>query len=278
MALHLIMRPPSNALRRALSGHPQRSRIDPSRAVAQHEVYRQTLQAAGGGVVLLPPEPDLPDACFTWDTVLAFPAPSSIDRTALLCACRPAEPSRRPEVASVFACARHLAGPNVPILQIDAPGTLDGGDVITFDGRVAIGLSARTNAAGAEQLAQALERIGYEVFRCPVQRYLHLASAVCPVGGRQLIGTPLGFSFLDAGGVTGASINRIEIAEQDVVGANVLAVQGRCFLAAGVPAAAAALRQRGLAVTEVDLDDFTLADGGPTCLVAPVFTPANQEQ
>jgi N-dimethylarginine dimethylaminohydrolase len=98
------------------------------------------------------------------------------------------------------------------------------------------------------------------------------------VAGRQLIGTPLGFSFLEQGGVTAASIDRIEIAEQDVVGANVLAVQGRCFLAAGVPRATAALRRRGLTVTEVDLHDFTLADGGPACLVAPVFTPANQEQ
>src|SRR5436309_12390381 len=50
------MRPPSDALRRALSGHPHRDRIDPERARAEHTAYVRALEAATVAVTLLPPE------------------------------------------------------------------------------------------------------------------------------------------------------------------------------------------------------------------------------
>ena len=39
-------------------------------------------------------------------------------------------------------------------------------------------------------------------------------------------------------------------------------------MAAGYPRAAKLLREAGEDVVEVELDEFTKADGGPTCLVA----------
>ena len=123
------MRPPSDALRRAISSHPDRDRIDPERARAEHAAYVRTLEASGLAVTLLPPEADMPDACFTWDTILAFPQPGDASAV-LLVAARPGAPSRRPEVESVLVCARRLA-PGAEVVEIDDPGTLDGGDVIT---------------------------------------------------------------------------------------------------------------------------------------------------
>src|SRR5438093_6979034 len=166
------MRPPSDALRRALSGHPHRDRIDPERARAEHTAYVRALEDATVAVTLLPPEADMPDACFTWDTLLAFPSPGD-GKTALLVAARPGAPSRRREVASVLGCARRLA-PGAQVVEIRDPGTLDGGDVITYGTRVAIGVSARTNEAGARQLASAVGRFGYHAFLCPVDDRLHL--------------------------------------------------------------------------------------------------------
>src|SRR2546427_239601 len=192
------MRPPSDALRRAISSHPDRDRIDPERARAEHAAYVRTLEASGLAVTLLPPEADMPDACFTWDTILAFPQPGDASAV-LLVAARPGAPSRRPEVESVLACARRLA-PGAEVVEIDDPGTLDGGDVITYGTRVAIGVSARTNEAGARQLASAVGRIGYHAFLCPVEGRLHLASAITPLRARRLIGTQSGFQSLDAGG------------------------------------------------------------------------------
>jgi dimethylargininase len=268
--VRLIMRPPGEALRRALSQHPERDRIDPPRAVREHAAYTRAIQATGVGVTMLPAEPELPDACFTWDTVLAFARPTG-GSTVLLVAARPGEGSRRPEVASVLKCARCIA-PSAEVAQIREPGTLDGGDVITYGARVAIGISARTNEAGARQLAALLPRIGYQAFLCPVDDRLHLASAVTPIGPRRLIGTASGLESLDAAGpeVAPDDVERLVIPEDEVAGANVLAVGGRCFIARGHPGAVEALRRVGESVVEVELDEFPRADGGPTCLVAPV--------
>jgi N-dimethylarginine dimethylaminohydrolase len=52
--------------------------------------------------------------------------------------------------------------------------------------------------------------------------------------------------------------------------ANVLALGGRVFMAAGHPRTASMLREAGDRVVELELDEFALADGGPTCLVAVV--------
>src|SRR3989454_2253652 len=192
------MRPPSDALRRAISSHPDRDRIDHERARGEHAAYVRTLEASGLAVTLLPPEADMPDACFTWDTILAFPQPGDASAV-LLVAARPGAPSRRPEVESVLACARRFA-PGAQVVGILDPGTLDGGDVITYGTRVAIGVSARTNEAGARQLARAVGRFGYHAFLCPVDDRLHLASAITPLRARRLIGTHSGFRSLDAAG------------------------------------------------------------------------------
>jgi len=269
-SVRLIMRPPSEALRRALSQHPERDRIDPERAVREHAAYVQAIQGAGVLVTVLPGEPDQPDACFTWDTVLAFARPDG-GPTVLLVAARPGEASRRSEVASVLACGRAMA-PRAEVVDTAGPGTLDGGDVITYGRRVAIGISARTTAAGARQLAAAVQRIGYQAFLCPVDDRLHLASAVTPIRARRLIGTASGFRSLDAAGpeVAPDDVERLVIPDREVAGANVLAVGGRCFIAQGYPVAVEALRNAGESVVEVELDEFLRADGGPTCLVAPV--------
>lgn len=269
-SVRLIMRPPTAALRQALSQHPERERIDPKRAQREHGAYVAAIQAAGVAVTVLPAAPGLPDACFTWDTVLAFARPSG-GSTVLLVAARPGEPSRRPEVVSVLECARGVA-PSAELAEIRAPGTLDGGDVITYGRRVAIGISARTNEAGARQLAAAVQRIGYQAFLCPVDDRLHLASAVTPIGPSRLIGTAAGFVSLDAAGPEAApeAVKRLVIPDDEVAGANVLAVGARCFIARGFPGAVEALRGVGESVVEVELDEFLRADGGPTCLVAPV--------
>jgi dimethylargininase len=269
-SVRLIMRSPSPALRRALSQHPERDRIDPERALREHAAYVTAIKAAGVTVTVLPGEPDSPDACFTWDTTVAFARPAG-GPTVLLVAARPGEASRRSEVASVLACARAMA-PDAEVVAIAAPGTLDGGDVITYGPRVAIGISARTNEAGARQLAAAVQRIGYQAFLCPVEDRLHLASAVTPIGAWRLIGTRSGFQSLDAAGpdVVPDEVGRLLIPDDAVGGANVLAAGGRCFIARGFPPAVETLARAGESVVEVELDEFLRADGGPTCLVAPV--------
>jgi dimethylargininase len=300
--VRVIVREPSDALRDALSTHARRDHIDPRRAIDQHRAFVAALAAAGLEIVALPPEPALPDATFVSDTLIALPratAPSG--PAALLVVTRPGAPSRRGEVASVAARAQRLA-PGAAIVEIEEPGTLDGGDVIVFGDRVAIGVSGRTNVCGAGQLAVAVQDAGYRAYLCPVTDRLHLATAVTSLGAGPatgtsgaaaasspgseaiagtvagtsapptLLGTTAGFASLDRtpGAAPADEVARILVPDDEADAANVLAVEGRVLMAAGHPRTASALRAAGFDVVELALDEFALADGGPTCLVALV--------
>jgi dimethylargininase len=272
--MRVIVRPPSPAFRDAISNHPGRSGIDPALALRQHEEFVTRLRSAGADVVALPAEEGLPDAPFVSDTLLALPRTEEPEGpTRLLVLTRPGAPARRPEVATAAPLARRLVGPQAVAVEIHSPGTLDGGDVIVFGRRVAIGVSARTNEDGASQLAMAVEMFGYRPFLCPVEDRLHLASEVTVLGPAKLVGTRAGFASLDAAGsdvAPAGEVERVLLADEDAVAANVLALGGRAFVAEGRPNAVAALRTSGEDVVEVDLSQFTLADGGPTCLVGLV--------
>ncbi len=270
--MHVIVRPPSAAFVAALSQHPERDRIDPDRAVRQHAAFVSALESGAVEVVHLPAEPRLPDAPFVSDTVLALPDRANPGaKAALLVVTRPAEASRRPEVESVIECARTLLPPGTPEVAIIAPATLEGGDAIVLGDRLLIGVSARTNPAGARTLAEAARRLGYRPYLCPVTDRLHLATAVTAVRDDLLIGTEAGFRSLDAAGpeaAPAAFVDRLTLPDDELPAANVLALGGRCILPAGFPRAVELLENAGLNPLPVELDEFTRADGGPTCLVA----------
>ncbi len=273
--MNVIVRPPGAAFQHALSEHAERDAIDVAHAREQHVAFAAALRAAGVKLVEMPADDELPDACFVSDVLITLPrAGDPGGPAALAVATRPGAPSRRPEVASVLDTARRLVGPACRIAEITAPGTLDGGDVIVYGDRVAIGVSARTDRQAAEQLAGLVRDTGYRPFLCPVEGRLHLASWVTVVRPDLLIGIAGGFESLDAGGPEVAPPDRVErlvLADDDVVAANVLPLGGRVFLPAGHPRAVAALGAAGEQAVEVDLSEFTRADGGPTCLVSHVF-------
>ena len=270
--MRVIVREPSAALTDALSTHAERDRIDAVRAVAQHRAFVAALSAAGLDLVELPPEPALPDATFVSDTLVALPRSGDPGGpAALLVVTRPGALSRRGEVASVSACAQELA-PGAEVVEIEEAGTLDGGDVIVYGDRIAIGVSGRTNVCGAGQLALAVGRLGYQAFLCPVTDRLHLATAVTSLGPGRLIGTSAGFASLDRspGTAPAGIVERLAVPDAEPGAANVLALGGRVFMAAGNPRTASILRAAGATVVELELDEFARADGGPTCLVAIV--------
>jgi dimethylargininase len=266
----IIVRPPGPAFRDAISNHPDSHRIDVSRAQAQHAAFCAALEGAGLPLLRLPEEPDLPDATFVSDSLVVLAPPLPDRSAAVVVVARPALASRRLEVESVLrATLAHLPA-GTGVVDVAAPGTLEGGDVIFFGDRIAIGLSGRTNLAGASMLADVARSLGYRPFLCPVTDRLHLATAVTAVARDTLIGTAAGFASLDAGGPDAAppaEIRRLTLPDDELLGANVLALGGQAFLCAGNPTATGLLRAAGLEVHELELDEFALADGGPTCLV-----------
>ena len=228
--------------------HVDRSPISVENARAQHAAYEAALRGMGVEVRQVDAAPEHPDSVFIEDTALVF------DETAVIT--RPGAESRRGETVAV---ERALA-PLRPLARIIAPGTLDGGDVLTVGKRVIVGLTGRTNAEGIAQLRAALAPHGYTVEAAEVTGCLHLKTAVTAIDDRTVLVNP---AWIDAGALAG--FNRVEVDPSEPMGANVVRVGERLLYATAYPRTLAKLRARGLDVVTVDASELAKAEGAVTC-------------
>jgi dimethylargininase len=228
--------------------------IEPARARRQHDRFRELLGAVGVEVVVLPPDEQHPDACFTQDlaTVLAG--------RALLC--RPRLLSRRDEVAGVLPALSDLVA---SVASPPPEATLEGGDVLQVGHRrLVVGRSSRTNDAGVAAVVDFARRLGWAAGEAVVPPgILHLQTGVT-AAGPLLIGLR---DLLDQEVFTG--LDRVVVPDGDLGACNVLSV-GRHVITAGRHIPHRALERAGLSVHELDLSEFVRADGGPTCLALMV--------
>src|SRR5712691_6700193 len=155
-----------------------RAAIDVARAASQHEAYEQRLEAHGCRVVRVEGEPSLPDGVFVEDAAVV------LDEIAVIT--RPGAASRRGETESVArALQRYRA-----IRSIEAPATIDGGDVLRVGRTLFVGQSRRTNDRAIAQLRELLEPIGYTILPTPIRDCLHLKSAATYIGDRTILFNP----------------------------------------------------------------------------------------
>jgi len=252
--LTAIVRAVPDAYVRCLRTDP--APIDLERARAQHRGYIAALTDAGVTVLLLPADEAHPDACFIEDTAVVLGAHALITR--------PGAPSRRGEVGPVAAAlAAHRS-----VHTMHAPAILDGGDVLRAGPLLFVGLSTRSDAAGARILAELAAREHLEVRTIPVAAGLHLKSAVTLVDERTLV---LHDGALDPAPFTAAGLDVLRVAEP--VGGNVLALGRHLLVSADAPATAALLAARGHAVTRVEVGEFHRGDGALTCLSLRLAPP-----
>ena len=228
--------------------HLEREPLDVARAVREHAAYESLLARLGATVLHLPPEPDLPDAVFVEDTAIV------LDEIAVIT--RPGAPSRRPETASTAAAlAAHRS-----LAHIQAPATLDGGDVLVADRRIYVGLSTRTNRAGIQQLAAVLAPFGYEVIPVEFAGCLHVKSGVTRVADGLLLLNP---DWVDAATFLGHRAVAVDAAEPHA--ANALAFGGSVIHPAHHPRTRARLEAEGLRVEPVAMTELAKAEAGVTC-------------
>jgi dimethylargininase len=227
--------------------HLAREPIDPDRAAAQHRAYVAALEQLGCELHWLAPEPALPDAVFVEDTAVV------VDEVAVVT--RPGAPSRRPETASVAAAL----APYRPVATIDAPGTMDGGDVLQLGRTVFVGRSDRTNEAGIAQLARHLGAFGYDVRSVQTHGCLHLKSAITEVADGMLLANPAWI----APGVFPGQVIPVDPAEP--YAANALRVEGMVIYAAAWSRTRRRLERCGVRVLPVDVSELAKAEAGVTC-------------
>ncbi|MDB4987454.1 MAG: Dimethylargininase [Myxococcaceae bacterium] len=249
-ATRALVRRPSPRLAEGEVTHVARQPLDVPLAREQHAAYLQVLRAHGLLLIELPELPDHPDAVFVEDTLVM------LDGRALLT--RPGAASRRGELESVEATLRML---RLPLERIQAPATLDGGDVLVLSRHVLVGQSTRTDAAALEQLAALVRGTGRVVVSVEVRGMLHLKSAITALPNGTLIAVP------DA--VDSARLRALGYPVQYAVepsAGDVLCLGQTVVLPLDAPETARALRHQGFEVVCVDIGELQKIEAGVTCM------------
>ena len=243
-----IVRDASDALAECELSFVERSPIDLALARRQHATYVAALEAAGCEIRQAPSLQTMADAVFVEDTVVV------VDELAVLT--RPGAESRRGEVASMAETLRPLR----PLAWIEAPGTIDGGDVLRIGRNVYVGRSARSNDPGIEQLRALLAPHGYSVEGVRTRECLHLKSAVTAIADDSVLVNPHWLVDDPFG-----QYRRIEIDPGEEHAANALRVGDAVLYPASFPRTAERLRAAGIDLRVLDVSELQKAEGATTC-------------
>jgi dimethylargininase len=249
-ARHALVRRPSPRLAEGLVTHIERSgHVDAVLAQQQWDGYVGALAAAGWTTHEVPAAPDCPDSVFVEDTMVVYGDLAII--------CRPGADERSPEVP---AAEDTIRAQGYRVVRIEAPGTIDGGDVLKHGGTVWVGVGGRTNAEGVAQLRAHLEPFDVEVVSVPLTKALHLKSAVTALPD----GTVIGWApVVDDPGVWGEKF----VAVPEEPGAHVVLLDDDALLmSSAAPKTASLFEERGYRVIAVDISEFEKLEGCVTCL------------
>lgn len=256
-----IVRPPAANFAKGLTtqnlGAP-----DYARALKQHAAYCEALEQCGLTLTRLEADERYPDSPFVEDTAVILRTLTG-DPASASCAilARPGAPSRLGEVNRI---AELLSQFCPELHSIQAPGTLDGGDVCEAEEHFYIGISQRTNEAGAQQLATALAVYGYTSTFIDIRNFkniLHLKSGLAYLGDHRLA-------------VIDALANHEEFRRYDRVGVtateqyatNCVRINEYVLVAAGFPVFEKALQDLYCKTLSVEMTEFQKMDGGLSCL------------
>ena len=250
-----ITRAPSPAIVNCELTYVEREVINYHRALEQHAEYRRVLADCGAAVSQLSAGKNMPDSVFVEDTALV------LDEIAVLASMGAA--SRREEPVAIEEELRKYR----EVIPIRLPALLDGGDVVVTGRSVLVGLSSRTDGAGATAISDVVSRYGYQVRAVRVTGCLHLKSACTALPDGSLLVNPAWLSPADIEGFSAVEIEPDEPFAADVALAGEHVIAGASF-----PRTNAKLEKLGFSVRCVDLSEFAKAEGGVTCL-SLIFTP-----
>lgn len=217
--------------------------------LAQHEAHIQALESLGVTVELQQADAAFPDGCFVEDVAV-------ITRDCAVIA-RPGAPSRRGESVAI----EPLLAARRDIVRIEAPGHLDGGDVVIAGECVLVGLSGRTDTEGARQLGRMLAEHGLHTRTIRVNAGLHLKSSVNFLGDGRLLLTS---EYADCDALV--DFEHVLVPAGEEYAANCVACGDQILLPSGYPGTQERLERLGFAVHALAVSEFRKMDGGLSCL------------
>ena len=166
MFKYAIVRKPSRSMVEGIS-EAELGLPDYDKAIKQHDDYIAALKECGLEVTELPAVEEYPDSCFVEDPALMTP------HCAILT--NPGAENRRGEVAHIADAVRKFYD-NVE--EIKAPGFVEAGDIMMIGDHYYIGLSARTNQEGADQMITILEKHNMTGSVVEMSEVLHLKTGL----------------------------------------------------------------------------------------------------
>jgi dimethylargininase len=238
----------SHGLTSSIEGRPS-----VERALDQHRRYCDALRACGLTLDILAPTPEYPDSTFVEDTAILAARVAIITR-----------PGARSRLGEIELIKQAILAYRTEVVQIIAPGSVDGGDVCQAEEHFFIGLSARTNAEGARQLSAILHAHGYTSSTVDIRgqrRLLHLKSGIAYLGNKRLVIDPE-LSALSAF----QTYELIEVPSTETYAANCIHINDCVLIPAGYPKIAKILESLGYACLTLDVSEFRKMDGGLSCL------------
>jgi len=219
-------------------------------AIEQHSEYINALKKCGLDVIVLDPDEDFPDATFVEDTAILTPDVAIITN--------PGAPTRKGETKNIKSV---LGDFFQSIETIKYPGTLDGGDILAHGNHYYIGLSTRTNEAGATQLTKILNTYGMSASTVEVENGLHLKSSVAYLDNNYLVALEE-YAILPQF----QKFNILSIDIHEHYAPNCIWINGFVLVPKGFPKAKSTIEDAGYETIELDMSEFRKIDGGLSCL------------
>lgn len=244
-----IVRTPCQAMVNGLSS-AHLGRPDYQQALVQHAGYVEALKACGLQVTVLPADEDFPDSTFVEDVALLTP------HCAILT--NPGAPTRTQETTSIRGTIHEFYE---DIETIEAPGYVEAGDIMMVGEHFYIGLSERTNRAGAEQMISILERYDLNGSVINLTEVLHLKTGLGYLENHNLLACG---EFLDKPEFQ--HFNILEVDSEEAYAANSVWINETVLTPYGFPKTRSLIEAAGYKVREVNVSEFQKLDGGLSCL------------
>ena len=252
MFKNVIVKTPCSKITDGITSAPELGKPDYELALKQHASYIEALKKCGVEVTVLPADENFPDSCFVEDTAVLTRKCAIITN--------PGAESRNREIEAMIPVIKKFY-PEDCIEYIQAPGTLEGGDVMMVGDHFYVGKSARTNEEGIRQFIAILEKYGLTGSEVELTEVLHLKTGVNYIENNNML-------------VSGEFItkpefeqyNRYEIPAEEAYAANCIWVNDKVIVPANYPTVKKIVEDLGYEVLTVDTSEFRKIDGGLSCL------------
>lgn len=267
--LAFSMKNSSYTFTHAICRLPSKSLVDGLRAVdvgqpnyqqfiRDHADYMAALETAGAKLVVLDRLEEFPDSVFIEDVALCLPKCAII--------MRPGAPTRLGEAQHIETVLSELYS---HVFYINGPGYIEAGDILTTGTEILVGLSARTNKAGADELSSIVSPFGYKVrvVETP-EDILHFKTDCSLLDEKTILTTKR----LAASGCF-ENYDLVFVEEGEEACANAIRYNDCVIMPSDFPKTTEKLRSKGYSVKTIANNEAAKLDGGMSCLSLR-FTPS----